>query len=228
MGAPLVRYCLNKTDQGIALSLPAHVKWRPYRIDFQQGTLRYRYVHLQGRNELIAKAVGWKRGCTLHVFDTTAGLGREAFLLAALGCDVTMFERHPVIATLLKDGLERASLDPKIAPIIERMQLNETCAITYLKNAAPTILPDVIYCDPMFPIKTKSAQVKKEMQMLQAVVGVDPDTVQLVEMALKSAKKRVVVKRAHTDPPLQEGPSFSLNARSHRFDVYLKSSLVNK
>ncbi len=191
-----------------------------FKIDFLKGRLRYRYEHLQGRNELIAKAIGWKKDCSLHIVDSTAGLGREAFLLAALGCQVTLFERHPAIVLLLKDALERALKDPDIAPIIERMALMESCAIHYF-NQNPEVRPDVIYCDPMFPSRHKSALVKKDMQLLQAVVGCDSDGEQLVAKALKTAKKRVVVKRALTAPALHENPNIVFRARSHRFDVYI-------
>jgi 16S rRNA (guanine1516-N2)-methyltransferase len=216
-----VSYSLHETPEGIALTLPSKVKWRAYRIDFLQGALRYRADHLQGRNELIAKAIGWKRDCSLHVFDTTAGLGREAFLLAALGCQVTLFERHPTISRLLKDGLCRAIQDEKLAPIIHRMVLNETCAIDYMQNANFNDAPDVIYCDPMFEATKKSALVKKEMQLLQTVVGEDADGQQLVALALQKAKKRVVVKRALLAPVLTDNPQLVLKARSHRFDIYL-------
>lgn len=218
-----MNYQLTETPEGIALTLPSQVKWRAYQIDFGQGPLRYRFEHLQGRNELIAKAIGWKKGDSFQVFDTTAGLGREAFLLAALGCQVTLFERHTAIATLLKDGLQRAMTDPALANIIERMKLIESCAIEYLNNNALPDLPDVIYCDPMFEARTKSAAVKKEMQILQSVVGSDADASQLVEISLKFAKKRVVVKRAHAAPTLKPNPDLVFKARSHRFDVYIKT-----
>ena len=35
--------------------------------------------------------------------------------------------------------------------------------------------PDVVYIDSMFPEKKKSALVRKEVQLLQKIVGQDPD-----------------------------------------------------
>lgn len=215
-------YQLIHTPEGVTLTLPSQAKWRAFLIDFRQGTIRYRYEHLQGRNELIAKAIGWKKGQALHVFDTTAGLGREAFLLAGLGCEVTLFERHQAISQLLKDALYRASLDPALSNIISRMKLIESCAIEHLRNHPPLIHPDVIYCDPMFEARSKSAAVKKEMQLLQTVVGCDLDAQQLVEVAWSLAKKRVVIKRAYGAPILIASPSLVFKAKSHRFDVYIK------
>ncbi|MGL9773657.1 MAG: class I SAM-dependent methyltransferase [Sodalis sp. (in: enterobacteria)] len=60
-----------------------------------------------GAVKAVAKAVGIKGQGLPDVVDATAGLGRDAFVLACLGCRVQMFERHPVMAALLKNGLRR-------------------------------------------------------------------------------------------------------------------------
>ena len=191
-------------------------------IDFTKGSMGYRLSHCQGRNELIVKAVGWKKDQPLHIYDTTAGLGRESFLLAQVGCQITLFERHPEIGVLLEQNLARSALDPTLSPIIQRMTLYKQCAIDFLENFIE-IAPDVIYCDPMFPLRSKSALVKKEMQFLHAMVSPDSDSEKLVALACKIAKKRVVVKRPHLAPALKENPAFVLKARAHRFDIYLKT-----
>lgn len=190
------------------------------RVDFTCGRLRYRQQHLQGTNELIAKAIGLKKTGPCDVFDTTAGLGREAFLLAALGCEVTLFERNPTIAVLLKEGLAHARTQQELAPIMARMHFFEACAIDYLKQH-PLISPSVIYCDPMFPVRAKSALVKKDMQWLQTVVGTDQDCEALIEVSLARAKHRVVVKRPVGSDALIKKPDFAYAGRSHRFDVYI-------
>lgn len=190
------------------------------RVDFTGSRLRYRQQHLQGTNELIAKAVGLKKLGPCSVFDTTAGLGKESFLLAALGCDVTLFERHPVIIALLQQGLVDAKNNVEIAPIIARMQFLPICAITYLRENVQA-QPAVIYCDPMFPSKSKSALVKKEMRYLQEIVGPDEDTQELVALSLTRAQHRVVVKRPRNAPWLVRAPDFTYQGRSHRFDVYI-------
>ncbi len=197
----------------------------PSLIDFTSGAFRYRLAHLQGRNELIGKAIGFKRGTPLTVFDTTAGLGREAFLLAAMGCDVILFERHPVVAANLKQALIQAQTDPELAPIVARMTFHPQCAIAFLTQTPPSVLPDVIYCDPMFVPRTKSAAVKKELLQLQQLVGQDTDAEQLVSLAKQFAKKRVVVKRALRSPFLCTPPEYSLDARSHRFDIYIQAAV---
>lgn len=196
-------------------------KITPIEIDFCAGQMRYRHQHLQGRNELIAKAIGWRKGDVFNVIDTTAGLGREAFLIAALGCQVTLLERNPTISALLKAGLTKGHDQPEAAPVVARMQLIEGCAIEYLRTQVFETKPEVIYCDPMFEPRTKSAAVKKEMQLLQSVVGFDEDAAELVTLARTIATRRVVVKRAHYAPPIIAKPDLSFKARSHRFDVYL-------
>lgn len=194
-------------------------------LDLTQGKMRYRLQHLQGRNELIVRAVGWKKGLVLRIIDATAGLGREALLLGALGNDMTLFERHPTVHAMLKTALRHAAEDPVFAPIVARLHLETGCAIEYLKGlkADPSLVyPEVIYCDPMFPERKKSALVKKEMQILQSLVAPDHDADQLVALSCQIATKRVVVKRALSAPPLMAKPHIVLTARSHRFDIYLR------
>lgn len=188
-------------------------------IDFTHKTLIHRVNQLRGTNELIAKAIGYRPGITLNVWDTTAGLGVESFLMAALGCEICLFERHPQIADALEAALIKAKTNPVTAPIVARMSLHKGCAIAYLKTH-PDSVPDVIYCDPMFEDRQKSAASKKGITSLQDLLGEDKDASELVQLALLQKPKRVVVKRAKAAPTLVRTPTFSLKARSHRFDIY--------
>lgn len=83
-------------------------------VDFVNGALAYRRKFGGGRGEAVARAVGIKGDYLPDVVDATAGLGRDAFVLAAVGCHVRMVERHPVVAALLDDGLARGYADPEI------------------------------------------------------------------------------------------------------------------
>ncbi|MGL4894422.1 MAG: class I SAM-dependent methyltransferase, partial [Shewanella sp.] len=58
-------------------------------VDFVTGAVAHRRKFGGGRGQSIAKAVGLKQGVTPKVVDGTAGLGRDAFVLASLGCTVT-------------------------------------------------------------------------------------------------------------------------------------------
>ncbi|QIQ21890.1 16S rRNA (guanine(1516)-N(2))-methyltransferase RsmJ [Zophobihabitans entericus] len=189
-------------------------------VDFVSGAMNHRRQFGGGRGEAVAKAVGIKGDYLPYVVDGTAGLGRDAFVLAAIGCKVTMFERHPVVAALLADGLNRAYQNAEIGFWVkERLGLIHDSSITSL--AEITEKPDVVYLDPMFPHRQKSALVKKEMRVFQSLVGSDDDADSLLLPARKLAKKRIVVKRPDYAPFLDnQKPQAELKTKNHRFDIY--------
>ncbi|MBZ4777536.1 class I SAM-dependent methyltransferase, partial [Salmonella enterica subsp. enterica serovar Typhimurium] len=76
-------------------------------VDFVGGAMAHRRKFGGGRGEAVAKAVGIEGDYLPDVVDATAGLGRDAFVLASVGCRVRMLERNPVVAALLDDGLTR-------------------------------------------------------------------------------------------------------------------------
>lgn len=130
-------------------------------VDFVTGAVAHRRKFGGGRGQSIAKAVGLKQGVMPSVVDGTAGLGRDAFVLASLGCTVTMVERHPVVAALLEDGLRRAYQDAEIGDWMrERMRLFHGSSLEALSKLAQEV--DVVYLDPMYPHRDKSALVKKK------------------------------------------------------------------
>ena len=190
-------------------------------VDFVDGALMHRKKFGGGKNQLIAKAIGIKPKVKLSVLDVTAGLGRDAFVLATLGCDVVMCERSPIIFALLEDGLKRAEKESWFSDL--SLKLIHADAIHYLSTISAEDKPDVIYIDPMFPDRNKSALVKKEMRVLREIVGDDVDSAQLLKAALNVAKKRVVVKRSKLAPTLtDQKPDVVFMGKSSRFDVYLK------
>lgn len=190
-------------------------------VDFTSATMAYRRQFGGGRGEAIAKAVGLKKTYYPTVVDATAGLGRDAFILAALGCQVSMVERHPVVAALLADGLQRAYQHHTMADWLpQRLRLLPiTDFRQLLSQASPA--PDVVYLDPMFPHKNKSALVKKEMRLFQLLIGADEDAEKLLLPARQLASKRVVVKRPSYAPPLANIVALSaIVSKKHRFDLY--------
>lgn len=189
---------------------------KPIYVDFVEGKAFYRRV-FSGK-ELIAKAVGFKKSVHLSVIDATAGLGRDAFVLASLGCHVTLMERSKTLAALLADGLSRAKENVSTEMIANRMTLMSGDAKELLLHQ----FADVIYLDPMYPHQDKSALVKKEMRILREILGDDDDAEALFNIALKAAKKRVVVKRPkHADFISDKKPDITFKGSSTRFDVYL-------
>ncbi|MCB1759344.1 MAG: class I SAM-dependent methyltransferase [Gammaproteobacteria bacterium] len=191
-------------------------------VDFVAGKSAHRRRYGGGRGQPLAKAVGLKQGRNPLLLDATAGLGRDAFVLASLGCPVVLIERSPVVAALLEDGLRRALQDPEVAPIAARMQLINNDAGRYLAQLADSVPADVIYLDPMYPARNKRALVKKEMRMLQRLLG-DNDNSGLLQSARQHARYRVVVKRPRGADWLDgERPSMSIESPNTRFDVYVK------
>lgn len=186
-------------------------------VDFAYGAMDHRRRFGGGRGQAIAKAAGLKHGVTPSVIDATAGLGRDAFVLASLGCEVTLIERHPAVAALLDDGLARAAVAADVAGIVARMQLRHGSALQLLQELSA----DVVYLDPMFPHRRKSALVKKEMRVFQALVGADDDADRLLAAAMLAAQRKVVVKRPDYAPPLaNKKPSSTVTTKNHRFDIY--------
>src|SRR5690554_7937812 len=105
---------------------------KPLMVDFTAGRSAHRRRFGGGRGQLIARACGFAQGVTPSVVDATAGLGRDAFVLASLGAPVLMVERVAAIFALLEDGLARALGDAETAEVAARMHLAHGDAATEL------------------------------------------------------------------------------------------------
>ena len=192
------------------------------RCDFINGELRHRRLYGGGKNQMILKATGLNKHQP-SVMDLTAGLGRDSYVLATAGARVTMFERQPIVAALLADGLQRlrSSGDEQELAIAQRLSLHQGDSLTCVAALAEQEAPDVIYLDPMFPERGKSAKVKKSMAFFHQLVGSDDDAAALLPLALATARYRVVVKRPRHAPPLADiKPGLCFEGKSTRFDVY--------
>lgn len=191
-------------------------------IDYLTGSLGFRFKKNEGKNQPLAKAVGVKPNKTLRVFDVTGGTGRDSIVLAQQGCNVTLCERSPILFALLEDAFIRASNNEAMADICRRIQVKNVDAIAFLNALSPDDYPDVIYLDPMYPHRTKSAAVKKEMRFLRALVGDDTDASELLRLALTRARQRVVVKRPKGAENLGGAkPTHVIESPNTRFDVYM-------
>lgn len=194
----------------------------PVYIDFTAGKNQHRRQFGGGRSQPLAKAVALKKGATPSIVDATAGLGRDAFVFASLGCQVTLIEQQPLIAALLADALYRAKEDSETAQIIARMRLHHGNALEYLTNIADAGRPEVIYLDPMYPAREKSALVKKEMQLLHQLVGADSNNRELLKMSRQMALKRVTVKRPKgAEYFTHQKPQASIESKNTRYDIYV-------
>lgn len=195
----------------------------PVCVDFLEGKADFRRRYGSSRDEGVVRAVASKKNRTPTVLDATGGLGRDAFVLTAHGCRVTLVERQPVVAALLADGLARAERDEKVGRMVaERLRLILGDSRVIMRELTEAERPEVVYLDPMYPHRDTTALVKKEMMALRLLAGPDVDSAELLAAALKCATRRVVVKRPTGAEPLAGlAPDLTQNSGSHRFDVYL-------
>lgn len=189
------------------------------RGDFTRLLPRLRPHNLHG--ELLIKAAKCKEiSGTPTAIDATAGLGEDAFLLAAAGYRVSLYERDGIIAALLADALARAAAQPELAPIVGRMCLqvaDSTLALPHLPTP-----PDVILLDPMFPARQKSGLIKKKFQLLQQLERPCEEETLLLQAALAAGPRKILVKRPLKGPLLADyPPSYSLKGKAIRYDCIL-------
>ncbi len=216
---------LEVGEKGISLRLSSWSERSALRINFSSGKLGYRLAKASHRQEPLASAIGIKHRRGLSVVDATAGLGIDTVVLASLGCQVTALERNSLLHFFLADALQRSLSTSSVSDYLERVHLIHADGRQWL--AATDRIFDVIYLDPMFPERQKSAQVKKEMQLLQALLAEEADDApELLEIALQKAFYRVVVKRPVHAPALEgPAPAQQLGGRAVRFDIYTNRSL---
>ncbi|MCP3869237.1 MAG: class I SAM-dependent methyltransferase [Gammaproteobacteria bacterium] len=201
----------------------------PVRVDFVSGSAAHRRRFGGGRGQPLARAVGLRRGRLPGVLDATAGLGQDGFVLASLGCAVTLLERSPIAAALLSDGIDRAMKNDEIRTIAGRMELHCVDGSDYLRQLSRDCLPDVVYLDPMYPHRHKSALVKKEMRLFRHLVGDDADSAELLETAVACARFRVVVKRPAGAERLSDRPTNAqIQSTNTRYDIYINQGFKGR
>ncbi|WP_438971279.1 class I SAM-dependent methyltransferase [Methylophaga sp.] len=222
LSLPLREKSLNTAQIQVSTDLVSlHIPelGNPVNIDFATGKYDHRRKFGGGRGQPLARAVGLKKGQTPTIIDATAGFARDAFVLASLGCDVSMLEQSGIMSLLIYQAINRGNENDVISEITKRLSITHCNAIDYLNEL--TSMPDVIYLDPMYPSRDKSALVKKEMQLLHQLIGPDLDSEELLSIARKKALKRVVVKRPKgADYVGMQKPSVSITSKNTRYDIY--------
>ena len=114
------------------------------RGDFTKLQKRLQYHNLT--HELLVKATKVKGREKLRVIDATAGMGEDSLLLAASGCEVTLYEQDPVIAALLQDTMRRALEEAALHEIVMRMQLVEGDSIDHLRKLGEAATGSNVQC----------------------------------------------------------------------------------
>lgn len=241
---------------------------QPVFVDFcppDNSNIAKRLGSKNQKGELLMKAVspgkyGNDRGGSV-IYDLTAGFGQDSMILASgKTAEIHMVERDPIVSMLLYDAMRRLELIANIdverntiaSELRRKLKLYKEDSVTFCKrkrielndndpDANNISAPDVCYLDPMFPPRTKSAAVKKNMQILHGLLSTSIvssssqdrylQEKELLIEALSIAKSRVVVKRPIASPPLGISvdeetnkallPTFDLRGSINRFDVYI-------
>ena len=193
-----------------------------------KNSIRADFSHLLTRmkkgvvdTELVVRAARFKKGGNdLTVLDATAGFGEDSALLAAAGFSVKLYEKDPVIAALLEDAIGRAKETEELLEVASRMELVCGDSISAMRNMEKS--PDVIYLDPMFPERKKSALIKKKFQLLQKLEMPCENEAELLEAAFAAAPRKIVVKRPAKGACLAgKKPSHAIAGKAVRYDVYI-------
>jgi len=221
LGVPLgsFDFLMAVTDERVEFR-SGHQEMGPLYVDFVGGALNYRVRKQNQSKDLILRAVG---GGGQRILDLTAGLASDAYVLAENKCEVTAVERSEVVSILVEDGLRRGLNNLRTEGACKRIHLKNSDALSFLESEINTTW-DTVYIDPMFPKKEKTALPKKELQLLQQIVGLG-DEEESRRLLSRSGRfsRRVVVKRPMSAPELLPGVSSCLEGRSIRFDIYIFS-----
>ena len=187
-----------------------------YQGDFENMLHRVTNGRLQ-HEMLVRAAKSDKPG--RKAIDATAGMGEDAFLLAAPGYEVTLFEQNPVIAVLLKDALRRAKKHPVLKDIASRMNLVQDNSVEGMSKLLDPV--DVIYLDPMFPARQKSSLINKKLQLIQKLEPPCSEETDLFDAAISASPSKIIVKRPLKSEFLAgRKPSYTLNGKAIRYDCY--------
>ena len=162
----------------------------------------------RSRKSTLARACD--AGSRVRVLDATAGWGTDGLALARLGCHVRMLETHPQVFAMLDDRLRRSGVLAAAEWTDARSRMCRADGERY----------DVVYLDPMFPPRNKTALPARPLQVLREIVGEDaPDASELLALARRCALGRVVMKQRAHGPAVGE-PDWRITGRTVRFDVY--------
>lgn len=204
-----------------------HLKLDEDGLSLAQGTLSLRgdltsmLPRMKQANlakELLVRAAKIKHAeGELLAVDATAGMGEDSLLLATAGFRVRLYEFDPIIAELLRDSLRRAADLPYLDKAVARMELFCEDSVEALKNLPEQ--PDVVYLDPMFPERNKSALIKKKFQLLQQLESPCAGEEELLEAAIAASPRKIVIKRPLKGPKLADRkPDYSLSGKAIRYD----------
>lgn len=165
---------------------------------------------LSPTSHTLLKAIEHKNGTLL---DACGGLGKDGFLLAHRGLNVTSCESNPIIYSILSQAIERYTKNTPIDWKCKRGKCQQ-------KMNQPF---DIVYLDPMFNIE-RNAKPQKSMQIIQSI-NIDEPNFTDWDIAWHCAQKRLVIKQHRSSPIIDTLPKPTLQIkgkRNTRFDIYIK------
>lgn len=216
-------YSIKTNDKQLTLKnsqLYLLLKAKELSIDFSNNDIASR-IDPKSKKCSVVQAVEGRKKDKMLILDTTAGLGRDSFTLAARGHTIIAIEKDPYIFLLLKDALERAKNIEHLKAIAENITLLNQDSHEYINNN--TLYFDCIYIDPMFPERKKSAKVKQNMQIMHNIAFNDEKTNELLvenSIQAKRTKKLVVKRPINAEFLANKTPSSQIKGKSNRFDIY--------
>jgi 16S rRNA (guanine1516-N2)-methyltransferase len=186
-------------------------------FDLKKELSSHRQKNYSLKEEPLAKSLAIKKSdSNKMIWDATAGTGKDLMLIKhfVLGTNTKMiaFERNPLIYLLLFNGLFHAG--------ITEVKLIYADSLDVFAKKAEVAKPDIIYYDPMYPEKKKSALPRKEMQIFKELIGPDLDTQNFLQHFRAIAKDRVVVKRSLMAEMIAPDATASYKGKSTRYDMY--------
>lgn len=148
------------------------------------------------------------RGAKPLLLDAMSGWGVDGLVLAMAGAEVIQVERHPALWALAQDLARR-----------QCMNVKGFCADAFSVLSGPEVW-DVVYLDPMFPVRNKRALPVKRMQWTAELTAPDPRPLaDWLNAARERARDRVVLKRRRRDP-VTVVPDWQIAGTTVRYDVY--------
>ncbi len=205
-----LKKALLQLDLPKTLKVDLHDPYHVLTLGTQQLQLNFNtpeWQQLLNTKHPLLKAVGKPT----TILDACAGLGKDGFILANAGFDITSTEENLLLYALLSQAVDHLKTD------LNWKVLHQKAQLLFDQQSF-----DVIYLDPMF-MTSKKAKPKKGMQFIQAIASAN--VFQDWESAYHAAHKRLVIKHDFKTSPISclPKPSFNVgNAKKSRFDIYIK------
>ena len=207
---------IKANENGVDIRLPE--AQLGFEHSFISGALP---VRARQSTQALLKACNNKQRNIKNVLDLTAGWGIDSFTLAWHGQQVTLLEQNELLYAIVSYSLARLAIGGQGAAVAARISIEHTNANSYLQSLDANHEYDCIYLDPMFPRHKSSAKPAKEMQILQALTT-NLEIESCFELALQTARRRVVVKRPLKAIRLSSlKPDLVYREKTIRFDIYL-------